>query len=108
MEHDLITRVEQILVREDGTQVRIVAQEFDGLFRSSVGVDVFRRPHEGANWTLCSDRPHPDWRTMSVAEYNARGRCEKFQAASHGEIFRVSGLVGLTRQQARERGAVCV
>ncbi|ABM97083.1 hypothetical protein [Methylibium petroleiphilum] len=92
---ELVTKVTRVITRNDGSEVKLVAQAYFGVgLHRSVGVDVFRRstPHDG--WHLCSDRPAPDWRTMSVDEYCKRGRSEKLQAARPGEILAVASLIG--------------
>ncbi len=87
--------VSRIIPRTDGSEVRIVAQAYFGSgLHCSVGVDVFRRQSATENWKLCSDRPHPNWRKMSVDEYVKHGRSEKFQAASHGEILAMASEIG--------------
>lgn len=92
---DLVTKVTRVVSRNDGSEVKLVAQAYfgTGLHRST-GVDVYRRTSPEHRWQLCSDQPHPDWRTMSVAEYCKQGRSEKFQAASHGEILGIAALIG--------------
>ncbi len=85
-----------IIPRADGSEVKIVAQAYFGAgLHRSIGVDVFRRQSQNENWHLCSDTPQPGWREMSVDDYIKRGRSEKFQAASHGEIFSVSSRIGM-------------
>lgn len=92
---NLATKVTRIIPRADGSEVKIVAQAYFGAgLHCSVGVDVFRRQSASQRWTLCSDRPHPNWRQMSVDEYVQHGRSEKFQAASHGEILSVASAIG--------------
>ena len=72
---DLVTKVTKVMQRDDGSQVKLVAQAYFGAgLHRSVGVDVFRRPSPDCNWTLCGDQPHPDWRTMAVDEYCKHGR----------------------------------
>lgn len=82
--------VHQVIQRTDGSEVRIVAQEFfgEGLTRS-VGAYVLHRPSPQHAWVVASDRPHPDWRTMSVQEYNRHGRSEMLRKATPGEILKV-------------------
>lgn len=97
---DLITKFTRIIPRPDGSEVRIVAQAYFGAgLHRSVGVDVFRRASPGHDWALCSDRPHPDWRSMSVDEYSRRGRSEMLQAASPGEILSVASAIGRPMNQ---------
>ena len=82
--------VKQILQRKDGSEVRIVAQEFFGRgLTRSVGVYVHRRESPRHAWKLAGDRPHPNWRKMSVQDYNRHGRAEMLQVASPGEILKV-------------------
>lgn len=84
-------KVTQIIQRDDGSEVRIVAEEFFGLgLTRSVGVYVHRRESTNHPWTLTNDRPHPDWREMSVDEYIKRGRSEMLRTVSHGEILKVT------------------
>lgn len=86
--------LEQILQRQDGSEVRLLAQAYFGRgLHCSIGVDVFHRASPGNAWQLTSDRPHPDWLAMSVDEYVKRGRCEKFQVASIGEILKASNTL---------------
>lgn len=92
---DLVTKVTRVVSRNDGSEVKLVAQRYLGAgLHSSVGVDVFRRSSPNCNWQLCRDQPHPDWRTMSVDEYSKQGRSEKLQAASSGEILAVATMIG--------------
>ena len=108
-EQGQITKATRIIERPDGTQVRLVAQAYfgEGLPRS-VGVDVFKRSEDDSHWVICSDQPHPDWRTMSVEEYDKRGRCEKFQMASHGEIFKIANLIGKWPHEINPDDAVII
>jgi len=84
-----MAKVEHLIQRENGSEVKVVAQECfgEGLTRS-VDVYVLRRDTPESPWALCSDRPHPDWRSMSVDEYTKRGRSEMLQTVSHGEILK--------------------
>lgn len=82
--------LERIIKRADGSEVKLVARAFFGVnMKIATDVDVFRRSGPDDDWKLTSAEPHPDWRKMSVDEYNKRGRSERFQTASHGEIFKV-------------------
>lgn len=92
---ELITKVTQIIPRKDGSEVRIVAEAFFGLgLTRSIGVYVHRRGSPEQPWQLCSDRPHPDWLTMSVDEYIKHGRSEMLRTVSHGEILRATSAIG--------------
>jgi hypothetical protein len=80
----------QVLQRQDGSEVRIVVEEFWGLGLSrSLDVRVHRRESAEHEWQLTSNRPHPKWREMSVDEYVARGRSEQLRTVSWGEIMKV-------------------
>ncbi|PNG50341.1 hypothetical protein WDL1P1_00391 (plasmid) [Variovorax sp. WDL1] len=92
---DLVTKVTRVMPRRDGSEVKLVAQAYFGAgLHRSTGVDVYRRASPHQNWQLCSDQPHPDWRTLSVDAYCKQGRSEKLQAASLGEILAVAALIG--------------
>ena len=81
--------VENLIRRADGSEAKIVAREYFGAgLTRSVGVDVFRRANATGQWTLCNDRPHPDWRSMSVDEYVRHGRSEMLQTVSLGEMLK--------------------
>lgn len=91
----LITKITQIIQREDGSEVRIVAQACTGLgLTQSTDVYVHRRESPEHDWKLCSNRPHPDWLKMSVDEYINRGRSEMLQAVSSGEILKATSAIG--------------
>ncbi len=67
---DPITKLTQTLQRDDGSQVRIVAQRGYGSgLTASLDVYVLRRDSSESNWSLCGKDPHPEWRKMSVDEY---------------------------------------
>ena len=94
-ERQQTTQITQTLKRKDGSEVRIIAQAFFGRgLTLSIGVDVYRRENPQHNWKLCSDRPHPNWREMSVEEYTRHGRSEMLQAVSPGEILRMTNAIG--------------
>ena len=98
-------RLEETIQRIDGSEVRIVAYacySAAGL-SLSIGVHVHRRETPSHEWRLMSDRPHPDWRKMSVDEYVKNGRPEMLQVASHGEILKVTSA--LRRLQSASVGA---
>jgi hypothetical protein len=84
---ELATKVTQILERPDGSFVRIVAE-------AGARAYVHRRQSPEHEWVLCSDQPHPDWRTMSVDEYIKRGRSEMLRTVTHGEILKVASMIG--------------
>ena len=90
-----VTRMTHLLKRGDGSEVKIVASAFFGAgLHRSVGVSVFQRAGPNNDWRLCNDRPHPDWRTMSVDEYIKHGRSEMLRTVSIGEILRATSAIG--------------
>lgn len=92
-------KVTKIIQRADGSAVRIVAEACFGVgLTRSIGVYVHRRESPDHAWKLTNNRPHPDWRKMSVDEYVKRGRSEMLQAVSSGEILKVTNeLASLSR-----------
>jgi hypothetical protein len=91
-----MVKIEKLKQRPDGSEVKIVGEAMYGA-GLHLSIDTYVLVRESANhqWRVASDRPHPDWRTMSVDEYAKRGRAEKFQVASHGEILSVANEVRL-------------
>ncbi len=87
-------KAKHLLQRKDGSEVKIVAREFYGAgLTRSVGVDVFHRQSSKQTWVLAGDRPHPNWRGMSVQEYIKHGRPEMLKFASAAEILRVVSVL---------------
>ncbi|WP_454538415.1 hypothetical protein [Escherichia coli] len=75
--------------------VRIVAQRGYGSgLTASLDVYVLRRDSSESNWSLCGKDPHPEWRKMSVDEYQKFGRSEMLRYATPGEILRVASAIG--------------
>lgn len=90
-----ITKYTQLIERNDGSEVKIVATAFFGAgLHMSVGVDVFKREKANDQWILCKDKPDLRWREMSVDEYIKNGRSEMLQVASPGEILKVMDKIG--------------
>lgn len=76
--------------REDGTQVKVTMKAFEdvtAINKWHFDTYAHQRQPDAQDWTLLNDRPHPDWRSMSVQEYNERGRSELLQALGHGRIL---------------------
>lgn len=89
-----MAKVEQLLKRTDGSEVKVVAQECFGLgLTRSVDVYVLRRESAKHAWKLLSNRPHPNSRSMSVDEYVKHGRSEMLQNVSHAEILRTTSML---------------
>jgi hypothetical protein len=77
------------MTRDDGKQVRIVAQEFFGTgLHRSVGYYVLRRDRAEDQWSLCNNSPAPGWKQMPRAEYIAHGRSETLRTVSIGELLK--------------------
>lgn len=92
---DLITKVTQQYTRNDGSEVKIIAQAMYGAgLHQSIDVYALHRPDASSAWRLLDNRPHPDWRTMSVQEYTERGRSDLLQHVTIGEILKVKSLIG--------------
>ena len=94
IEQELITKVTQIFPREDGSEARIVAENFGDQWNPSIGIYVHKRENPESPWKLCNDRPHKDWKAMSVDDYVKYGRSEVLQTISFGERVRVTSLIG--------------
>jgi hypothetical protein len=95
MNSNEVTKITQVIQRDDGSEVRIVAQAcFGAGLHRSIDVYVHSRQSSAHDWTLCSDSPHPDWKSMSVEDYVKHGRSPMLQAVSHGELLRAMSLIG--------------
>lgn len=91
----LITKITQILHRDDGSEVKIIAKAATGLgLTQSTDIQVYKRETSLHEWRLCNDRPHPEWRTMSVDDYLNHGRPEMLNVATAGEILKVASSIG--------------
>ncbi|HIH2751417.1 TPA: hypothetical protein ACYLN4_007254 [Burkholderia lata] len=92
-----MTTAEKIIRRNDGSEVRIVAETCYGRgLTCSIDVYVHQRESPDQPWMLMSNRPHPDWRKMSVDDYLKRGRSEMLRTVSHGEILKVTSALTFT------------
>jgi len=92
---ELITKVTKIIPRQDGSEVKIVVEQMIGSgLHSSIGVYVHCRETPGHPWVLRSDRPHADWRGMSLDDYIMHGRSEMLQSVSPGEILKLTSMIG--------------
>lgn len=65
----------------------------------SIDIRVHRRDTPNDNWTLCDNKPDPNWRAMPIDEYAQRGRSEMLRAATTGEILKVVSLIGTPLDQ---------
>jgi len=86
-----MVKLERLLPQADGTEVKLVGQTMYGS-GLTLSVDVFALHRESANqpWRKLNDLPHPDWRSMSVDEYQKRGRSEMLKRIGHGPILAMS------------------
>jgi len=102
----LVTKITQVLQRQDGSEVRIVAETMTGIgLQRSTNVYVHRRLFQQDDWVLCGDKPHPDWRKMSVDEYVKYGRPEMLQVVSPGEILNLAKALGKPMEEFLESNA---
>lgn len=61
----------------DGSTVKLTAQAMHQLDFSKFDINIFAlKQNEDGTWRYVGDRPHPDWRKMSVDEYIQRGKPE--------------------------------
>lgn len=89
-----MAKVEHLIQRADGSEVKIVAEAFYGSgLTLSIGTYVLRRDNPDQNWQLTSDRPHPDWKKMPRADYVKFGRSEMLRTASIGEILKAGNAL---------------
>ena len=92
---DLITKVTKIIPRDDGSEIRIVVEQMTGHgLNKSIGFYVHHRETPCHPWVYLNDRMHPDWRGMSVDDYDKHGRCEVLQAGHRGEVLNLARLIG--------------
>jgi len=90
-----MAKVERVISAADGSETKIVAQEFFGTgLHRSVGVHVLSRKDASTPWSLLNDRPHPDWRSMSVDQYKEEGRSEVLREVGPGQILKTIALLG--------------
>ena len=95
-----VTKITQVIQRDDGSEVKIVAEAFFGAgLHQSIDVYVHKRESANHDWILCSDRPHPDWRSMSVEDYDKHGRSSMLQAVSSGELLKAMNAIGAPMSQ---------
>lgn len=81
-------RIERVLTRADGTEVRITAHDYIGAGMTRlVGVNIYRRRSPGEDWVKLSPDPAYGWKAMTVQEYLEKGRPESMQVVSHGEVL---------------------
>ena len=79
--------------RDDGSQVRIVAQRgYGSRLTASLDVYVLRRDSSESNWSLCG-KILTRVEKMSVDEYQKFGRSEMLRYATPGEILRVASAI---------------
>lgn len=97
-----MARIERIISKSDGSEVKIVAREsFDINRNRSFDVYALKRSSPEAPWQGISDRPAPDWRTMSVEEYKTSGRSELLQVVGQAQILKTISLLGDSSRHAQ-------
>lgn len=90
-----MSRVEQVLQRTDGSEVKIVAHTICSFLEDTPSVETFVLWRESSkhDWQYASEQPHPNWRSMSVDEYIKHGRPKMLQVTTFGERVRVAQLL---------------
>lgn len=90
-----ITKVTQTLPRENGSEVRIIAEIYFGSgLAESIHVMVHRRDNASDDWKLCNDRlPNRDWN--GVDDYIKNGRSEVLQTVTPIEILKVINMLDI-------------
>lgn len=87
----MTAKIEKLIEKEDGSQAKIVATACFAINGSySIDVYVLRRESPEHEWSLTSDRPHPNWRSMPREEYIRYGRSEMLRTVSIGQILKVT------------------
>lgn len=96
MKDELITKVTQILQRDDGSEAKIIVESSYGpnLELQPPHTEVYRRDDSRQPWRVCSTRPHPDYLAMPVDQYIKEGRSEMLQVVSTVELLKVSSMIG--------------
>lgn len=85
-----MAKITRIIERTDGSQVKIVAEEFYGLgLHRSTDVYVLHKSNGEDDWRLCSSQPKPGWREMSVQDYIQHGRSDMLCVVKPIEILAV-------------------
>ena len=89
-----LTKVTRFLKKEDGTEVKIIAEIMVGRgLHESVGVYALHRKTNQEQWQLLSDRPSPNWREMSVSAYTSLGRSPLLQVVGQAEILKTAAML---------------
>ncbi len=90
-----ISKITHILQRDNGSQIKIVAQAcFGSGLHMSIDSYFLHRKNSNSQWRLLSKNKHPNANKMSRSEYLEKGRPEFLQYLSHGEILKVTSLIG--------------
>lgn len=104
MANDTITKIEKTFECESGEQSRLTVYLASRPGGSAlVGVYGHHRANDSEPWSLCSENPHPDWKSMSVDEYEKRGRSELLQYIKRSDIFKYSAMLGQPLEAVRDR-----
>ncbi len=90
-----ISKITHIIQRNNGSEIKIVAQAcFGSGLHMSIDSYFLHRQNSNSKWRLLSKDKHPNADKMSRAEYLEKGRPEFLQYLSHGEILKVTSLIG--------------
>lgn len=90
-----ISKITHIIQRNNGSEIKIVAQAcFGSGLHMSIDSYFLHRQNSNSQWRLLSKDKHPNADKMSRAEYLENGRPEFLQYLSHGEILKVTSLIG--------------
>lgn len=82
------TRVTQIIRKNDGSEVKIVAHASEWS-EKDVHVEFYRRQTPDSTWVRLGDKPHPDWRAMPIDRYLKEGRPEFLYHVSYARVMQV-------------------
>lgn len=85
-----MAKITQIIERTDGSQTKIVAEEFYGLgLHRSIDVYVLHKSNGEDDWKLCDNQPKSGWRDMSVQDYVQYGRSDMLRLVKPIQILKV-------------------
>ncbi len=97
-------KIERLISRDDGSQIKIVAELWCNLFgKDAIHAYTLRRDSADLSWSCCGTNPANNWREMSVDEYVRSGRSELLRYASPAELLSVSRDLLVAAEQAGVR-----
>jgi hypothetical protein len=84
----MTNKISKIIKRKDNSEIKINLQKYYGSgLHLSIGVDVFYRKDNKSSFVLLNDRPHQDWKKMTVDEYLKNGKSEVLKLVKPIEIL---------------------